>query len=86
MITKQPTDGKNQPIKARLCIRGDLEAGESSGKSYSPTAGKETLKLAIMITANEGFRIKGVNIKSAYLQEQDLERDIFCSPTFGGQK
>ena len=28
VVTKHDLDGKNQPIKARMCIRGDLENGE----------------------------------------------------------
>ena len=80
VVTKQPMDGKNQPIKARLCIRGDLEKDKNSVRSDSPTAGKDTMKLALMIAANEGFKIKGVDIKSAYLQGKDLERSIYVRP------
>ena len=49
-------------------------------RSDSPTAGKETLKIALSIAANEGFDIKSIDIKSAYLQGHDLKRDIFVKP------
>ena len=39
VVTKQAADGKNQPLKARLCIRGDLEYGKELLRSDSPTAG-----------------------------------------------
>ena len=80
VITKQVDNGKNQPIKARLCIRGDLEKNKFSIRSDSPTAAKETLKIALMIAANEGFVVKSVDIKSAYLQGNDLKRDIYVRP------
>ena len=58
VVTKSdPLDGKNQPIKARLCIRDDLKEGKDLLRSDSPSAGKETLKLALMIAADEGFSV-----------------------------
>ena len=80
VVTKQPLDGKNQPIKAWLCIRGDLEKDKNSVRSDSPTAGKDTMKMALMIAANEGFKIKSIDIQSAYLQGKDLERKIYVRP------
>ena len=80
VCTRHELDGKNQPIKARMCIRGDLEQGKESLRSDSPSAGKETLKLALLIAANEGFEVKGADIKSAYLQGQDLKRKIYVRP------
>ena len=41
-----------------MCIRGDLEQGKESVRADSPTAGKETLKLALIIAANKGFKVK----------------------------
>ena len=55
VITEQKDDGKNQPFKARLCMRGDLEKGKENVRADSPTASKETLKLALIIAANEGL-------------------------------
>ena len=81
VITRQEeSNGKNQPVKARMCIRGDLENNKDSVRSDSPSAGKETLKLALMIASNEKFSVKGADIKSAYLQGQELKRTIFVKP------
>jgi hypothetical protein len=80
VVTKHELDGKNQPLKARLCIRGDLEKNKGSVRSDSPTVGKETLKLALNIAANEGFSIKSGDIKSAYLQGLDLQRQMYVKP------
>ena len=81
VVTRQEcNDGKNQPIKARLCIRGDLEDGKEDVRADSPTAGRDTLKLALMIAANERFTVKSGDIRSAFLQGQKLNRDIFVKP------
>ena len=74
VVTRNPDSGKNQPIKARLCIRGDLEYDKSNIRSDSPTVAKDAIKLALMVAANEGFNIKSVDIKSAYLQGNMLNR------------
>ena len=63
-----------------MCIRGDLEKGKENIRSDSPTVGKETLKLALTIAANEGFVVKSGDIKSAYLQGMDIEREIYVKP------
>ena len=67
-------------MKARLCIRGDMEKGKESIRADSPTASKETLKLALIIAANEKFEVKSADIKSAYLQGKKIEREIYVKP------
>ena len=80
VVTEKKDDGKNQPFKARLCMRGDLEQGKEQVRADSPTASKETLKLALIIAANEGFKVKSIDIKSAFLQGKALDRKIFVKP------
>ena len=58
VITEQPKSGKNEPYKARMCIRGDLEKGKETIRSDSPTASKEAIKLALIIATNEGFKVQ----------------------------
>ena len=76
VVSRHEIDGKNQPLKARMCIRGDLEKDKGNIRSDSPTVGKETLKLALNIAANEGFNIKSGDIKSAYLQGLPIKRNF----------
>ena len=80
VVSRHEMDGKNQPLKARLCIRGDLEREKDKVRSDSPTAGKDTIKIALSIAANEGFKIKSADITSAYLQGLDLQRKIYVQP------
>ena len=63
-----------------MCVRGDKELGKEYIMADSPTAAKESLKLALIIAANEGFRVKSGDIKSAYLQGEKIEREIFVKP------
>ena len=78
VVSRHKLDGKNQPLKARMCIRGDLEPGKESIRSDSPTVGKETLKIALTIAANEGFSVKSGDIKSAYLPRLGYSKTTAC--------
>ena len=80
VVTEQKEDGKNQPFKARLCVRGDKEMGKEQIRSDSPTAAKDSIKIALNIAANEGFNIKCGDIKSAYLQGSSLDREVLVKP------
>ena len=76
VVTEQKDSGKDEPYKARLCMRGDLEHGKENIRSDAPTASKEAIKLTLAIAANEGFKVKSGDIKSAYLQGEAIERKI----------
>ena len=76
VVTEQKASGKNEPYKARMCIRGDLEKGKENIRTDSPTASKDAIKLALTIAANKGFSLKSGDIKSAYLQGELLKRKI----------
>ena len=80
VISEQKEDGKGQPYKARLCMRGDREKGKESIRSDSPTVAKESIKIALTVAANEGFEVKSGDIKSAYLQGIEIEREVFVEP------
>ena len=41
---------------------------------------RESLKLFFSIAANEGFSLRSVDIRAAFLQAKDLEREIFLLP------
>ena len=80
VVTEQSGSGKDEPYKARLCMRGDLERGKEDIRSDAPTASKEAIKLTLAIAANEGFTVKTGDIKSAYLQGAAMDREIFVKP------
>ena len=49
-------------------------------QSDSPTAGREIFKLFCSIAANEAWRIEASDVRSAFLQSEFLDRNIFVKP------
>merc|ERR1712030_141285 len=85
VITKKETaDGQKTDYKGRLVARGFQE--KSAPQSDSPTMRRESLKLFFSIAANEGFKLRSVDIRAAFLQAKGLERDIFLLPPRDVQK
>ena len=41
---------------------------------------KESLKLLIVLAANEGFEMASMDIRAAFLQARTLDRDVYISP------
>ncbi|CAB4041176.1 Hypothetical predicted protein, partial [Paramuricea clavata] len=64
--------------KARLVARGFEENNPS--QSDSPTCANESLRIVIAIIAQMGWTINSIDIKTAFLQGNCLDRDIFIRP------
>ena len=75
---KEKADGQKAQIKGRLVAKGFLE--EEKPQSDSPTMLRESLKMYFAIASNEGFKIRSVDIKTAFLQAKGLEREIYMEP------
>ena len=80
VFTESEDGTKGCKLKARLCVRGDTEENKDTICAESPTAHKDSLKLALAIAANEGFDLVSADIKSAFLQGRTLERKVFVLP------
>ena len=80
VVTEHDDESKGYKLKARLCMRGDREKDVDSVRADSPTAHKDTLKLALAIAANEEFDLVSADIKSAFLQGKSLQRKVFVIP------
>ena len=65
-------------IKARLVARDFQE--EQDLVLESPTAHKSTLRNAFTIAAVKSWKIKTTDIKSVFLQGQNIVRDLFLVP------
>jgi hypothetical protein len=61
-------------------MRGDRELDAGNIRADSPTAHKDSLKLALSIAANENFQIISADIKSAFLQGRSLDRKVYVTP------
>ena len=80
VFTDHSEESKGYKLKARLCMRGDREQNIGEIRADSPTAHKDSLKLALAIAANENFELFSGDIKSAFLQGKSLERKVFVLP------
>lgn len=71
------TDKEGQ-IKARLVARG-FEESETVERD-SPTVAKSTMRLLITTAMSRGWSIKSSDIKSAFLQGKEIQREVFIKP------
>merc|ERR1712030_23632 len=81
---KEKADGQKCEYKGRLVAKGFQE--KSSPQADSPTMRRESLKLFFALAANEGFQLRSVDIRAAFLQAKNLEREIFLLPPKDVQK
>ena len=71
---------KDSGIKARLVIRGDLEPDKDNIVTDSPTVNKVNIKLFYLIAASFGWTVQTADVKAAFLQGSDIDRDVFVRP------
>ena len=69
---------KKTGFKARLVVRGFEEI--DVGQADSPTGEKATLRMVLALAASENWKLQSIDIKSAYLQAENLDREIFVRP------
>ena len=66
---------EEQKVKARLVARGFEE--KVRVQADSPTGIKETLNMLLTVAATKGWKIKIGDVKSAYLQGEKLDREVY---------
>ena len=69
---------KGDKIKARLVAKGFEE--EFLLQKDSPTVSKSGLNMLLIIAASKNWTIKTTDIKSAFLQSKDLDRNVYIKP------
>ena len=72
------TDLGKDKFKARLVVRGFEESNHTS--CDSPTGDKCSLRSFICISHGNGWKIEGMDIKAAFLQSRQLDREVFVKP------
>ena len=78
ILKKEGHDGLKTSIKARLCLRGFKELDKP--RSDSPTVDRISNKILYTISGNEGWSIECIDVTSAFLQGEELDRTIFVKP------
>ena len=66
--------------KARLCARGFEDDAIMKENVDSPTCSKETIRISLTIMSMQGWNVKSLDVKTAFLQGNPLKRDIFIKP------
>ena len=78
IMTTKEIDG-NCTVKARLVARG-FEDIHNQGKNDSPTCTKDSLRITLTIMASKQWMCMSLDVKTAFLQSFQLEREIFLVP------
>ncbi len=69
---------KDDGIKARLVARGYEETNEIV--SDSPTMTKSSLRLILSLAASKSWQVETTDIKSAFLQGEQIQREVYVKP------
>ena len=77
MLIEKVIEG-NPGVKARLCVRGDQEL--SVFRTDSPTVHKSSIHIFFMLAANKGWKVQTADIKCAFLQGENIDRDVYLKP------
>ena len=79
LVRKEMPDGSTK-VKGRLCMMGNLEKNKSKIPTDSPTINKMTLKIFITIAASMGWEFISTDVRRAFLQTEELDREVYCIP------
>ena len=71
-------NNKGSEVRARLVARGFEETDEIP--KDSPTLGKSSLRTLLAIAAGMCWQVETTDIKSAFLQGSELEREVYIKP------
>ena len=75
---KEKSDGQKQNYKGRLVAKGFQE--KEAPQSDSPTMLRESMKMFFSVAANEDFELRKIDIRAAFLQAKQLDREVFLMP------
>ena len=79
VVTEKYKDGEKM-AKARLVARGIEETDLRDIRKDSPTCGKDSLRLCLIILASKHWKISSLDIKAAFLQGKEINREVFLIP------
>ena len=75
----EKSDGSSSWVKARLVAKG-FQEDTTDLRVDSPTCSKTNLRTVLAIAATNKWRVKSVDIKSAFLQGKEIEREVIVKP------
>ena len=60
-------------------MRG-FEEKKIEGRTEAPTCSREGLKLCLSVIRREGWKVRSIDVKTAYLQRENIEITIVVKP------
>ena len=79
LSTRWVVTNKDGNTKARLVVRG-FEEKDLEIPRDSPTVGKGAMRLFLSTAAIEEWTVKTTDVRSAFLQGKELDRDVYIRP------
>ena len=77
IVKPKVIDGR-QSLKARYVLRGYEE--EKDFRADSPTCMRSSVRLLLAVIASSGWTLNSIDFKTAFLQGDPIERDIYMRP------
>ena len=78
-VVKDKVDNMgNTFCKARLCVRGFEE--EQNFRTDSPTCSREGIRVFFSVTAAKGWKLHSMDVKGAFLQGKEIDREVIIRP------
>ena len=78
-VIQEKSVGEKRIVKARLVCRGFEDPGDVVNKE-SPTVDKTSVRLFMAVSAMNKWEPRSFDIKSAFLQSNTLDREVFVKP------
>ena len=82
IVTEKVKEGK-KICKARLVARG-FEEEMAEWEKDAPTCNAETLKFCLAVMKLKGWRCYSLDVKTAYLQGDEIQREVYLKPPSEG--
>lgn len=78
--TRWITEDTTRKKKARLVARGYEAPPMEKSSTFSPTCRKESLRILFSLAATNHWKMKSIDISSAFLQGISLDRNVYLIP------
>ena len=81
VFTEKRKEDGTKLVKARLVARGFEENSEELNiRTDFPTCSRHSLKLVVLTAAARDWKVKSIDVASAFLQGNEIQRDIYIRP------
>ena len=78
VLTEKDDESGQKTIKARLVAKGFQD--ESDVRTDSPTCDKSSVRLLFTVAATNQWKVCSLDIKAAFLQGRQLQREVYVKP------